>query len=303
MRRSRYDELHDRFERISTTKAGTRYERLAAVVFKCFDDRQIIIHDLKLQGESGVEHQIDAQIEVDGQFRHLLVECKDFDISGASVGLGIVRNFWAVMEDTRPDEGIIVTCNDFTEEARIYAKAKGIKLAVLRVFREADWENRIRIIEVLLNIFAADKPEVYVHAGDEQRLDRLRDDLSAAGIALANIAGDGCSVFLIEDGMSRPLADCLRERVNGFPKRKAGPVELSIQSEGMQLQVDDRDPIGIDRIRIAFNVSLMQQRMEIRSHKIAELLLEGFGDSDFVIFDDDLTRFTIDASTGEVRLR
>ena len=73
MGRSSYDELHDRYERISTTKAGTRYERLAALVFKCLNDRHIVIHDLKLLGETGVAHQIDVQIEVDGRPRHLLV--------------------------------------------------------------------------------------------------------------------------------------------------------------------------------------------------------------------------------------
>jgi hypothetical protein len=34
MSRSRYDELHDKYDTILTTKSGTRYERLAAIVFK-----------------------------------------------------------------------------------------------------------------------------------------------------------------------------------------------------------------------------------------------------------------------------
>jgi hypothetical protein len=303
MGRSSYDEMHDRFERISTTNAGTRYERLAALVFKCFDDRQIVIHDIKLLGDTGVEHQIDVRIEVDGRPRHLLVECKDFDISGKNVGLDIVRNFWAVMDDTKPDEGIIISCNGFTEAATKYAKGKGIKLAVLRVFREADWENGIRIIDVLLNIFSANTARVDVHAGDEERRDRLRDDLAAVGIDFSCIAEEGRCVFLIENGESRSLAACVQERVNAFPKRAAGPAEVTIQSEGLRLHVDNRVPIPIERIRITFNVSVTQQRMEIGSHKIAELLLEGFGDSDLVIFDDDLKRFTIDADTGEVRPR
>lgn len=81
MARSRYDELHDKYERIATTKAGTRYERLAALAFKILKDRDVVIHDLKLVGETGVEHQIDVRIDSNGTPRHLLVECKDFGSS------------------------------------------------------------------------------------------------------------------------------------------------------------------------------------------------------------------------------
>ena len=303
MGRSRYDELHDRYTAITTTKAGTRYERLAALMFKCLNDRHVIIHDLKLLGETGVAHQIDVQIEVDGRLRRLVVVCKDFDTSGEMVGLDIVRNFWAVMDDTKPDQGIIVTCNDFTEDARIYAKGKGIKLATLRLFREAGWENRVRIIEVLMNFFTTNTPSVQVHTGAEQRRIQLRGDLAAAGIDGSCVAEEGRPVSLIEHGKSKPLVECVRERVNGFPKRAAGPAEVIIQSEGLKIQVGDREPISIDKVHLTFSVSVIQQRMEIGSHKIAELILEGFGDSDLVIFDDDLRRFRIDAETGEVRPR
>jgi hypothetical protein len=34
MARSRYDDLNDKYHALLSTKAGTRYERLAAIVFK-----------------------------------------------------------------------------------------------------------------------------------------------------------------------------------------------------------------------------------------------------------------------------
>jgi len=37
MVRSRYDKLHDQYHRLVSSKTGTRYERLAAVVFKKLD--------------------------------------------------------------------------------------------------------------------------------------------------------------------------------------------------------------------------------------------------------------------------
>ncbi len=58
--RSRYDELHDKYEAILTTKSGTRYERLAAMVFKALHECNVVIHDVSLTGESEVPHQIDV---------------------------------------------------------------------------------------------------------------------------------------------------------------------------------------------------------------------------------------------------
>jgi len=56
--RSRYDEMHDYYYELLSTKSGTRYERLAAFVFKYLNQEKTVIHDLKLLGDSEVSHQI-----------------------------------------------------------------------------------------------------------------------------------------------------------------------------------------------------------------------------------------------------
>jgi restriction endonuclease Mrr len=75
----------------------------------------------------------------------VLIECKDFDISGDKIGLDIIRNFRSVLEDTKADEGVVVTCNGFTTDAQKYA-AKGVKLLVLRAFERADMVGRIKTV-------------------------------------------------------------------------------------------------------------------------------------------------------------
>jgi hypothetical protein len=99
-KRSRYDELHDRYNTILTTKGGTRYEIVAAFVFKALEEQDTVIHDLSLVGESDVAHQIDVLVERNGVKHRVLIECKDFDISGEKIGLDIIRNFRSVLEDT-----------------------------------------------------------------------------------------------------------------------------------------------------------------------------------------------------------
>jgi hypothetical protein len=58
----------------------------------------------------------------------------------------VVREFWGVIDDIHPDEAWVITCNHFTEEARKYAKGKGIRLATLRGFADSDWQSRVHTI-------------------------------------------------------------------------------------------------------------------------------------------------------------
>ena len=134
-KRSRYDELHDRYYSLLSEKAGTRYERLAAIVFRKLDTEGVVIHDLELRGGSKVKHQIDVTIEKQGVKQRTLIECKDFDTSGKKVGLGIVRDFYGVFADLQPQKGWVVTCKGFTKPAIQYAQAKGIKLGYFERIR------------------------------------------------------------------------------------------------------------------------------------------------------------------------
>lgn len=132
--------VYDRLVAEERLKAGTKYERLAAVAFRQLTG-QAALHDLRLMGSSGVAHQIDAV--VGKQRKRILIEAKDYD---AKIGLGIVRDFWGVTEDVRPSEAYIVTTEGFTKPAIQFAHAKGINLAVLRPPRDEDWGNLVRRI-------------------------------------------------------------------------------------------------------------------------------------------------------------
>src|SRR5882672_8449581 len=115
MSRSKYDDIHDKYDPIDTTKAGTRYERLVAVVQKALDETAGVVHDVKLIGEdTQVKHQIDVTVARSGEARRVLIECKDYDVSGDPVGLGTIRDFYGVVDDVKPDEAIVITSNRFT---------------------------------------------------------------------------------------------------------------------------------------------------------------------------------------------
>ena len=206
---SAYDNLHDKYFNIITNKSGTKYERLTAFVFKKLYELDTVIHDIKLIGETEVKHQIDVKIETSDGEKRILVECKDFDISGDKVGLGIARNFWGVVDDINPDEAIIVTCNGFTRGAKKYAKGKGIKLALLREFLEDDWNNRIRSVGLEMNIYYPSEPEVRILIDNEETKKEFEKQYKQANIQ-GGIVNKNNNVYLNIDKKRIKLIDFIQ---------------------------------------------------------------------------------------------
>jgi len=299
--RSRYDELHDRFDPIKTGKAGTRYERLTAMVLKALHRENVVIHDMRLIGDSDVKHQIDVHIEMNGADRQVIIECKDFDLAGDKVGLDIVRSFRSVVEDTGADEAIIITCNDFTADARKYAKAKGIKLAVLRTFKDTDMDSRIRTIISTINIRGAIAMDVQELAFIDEASERsFASELAAAGID-QGFRSD-TPVHFVKNEERIQFNEYLTKAANvdaDNHSRGEGNWSMRLPQDGWQLSVANGP--GIDFAGVAINYTLIDQTRvtEIVSDRIAELILTDFGATDLIIFADQLERHQIQPN-GEV---
>ncbi|MGB3794738.1 MAG: restriction endonuclease, partial [Alteraurantiacibacter sp.] len=140
------------------------------------------MHDIKLRGDSTVPHQIDVSIQRGANAKRMIIECKDFDLRDGKVGLDIVRSFRSVLEDTDADEAVILTCVGYTREARAYAKAKGIKLAVLRTFEEADKAGRLQKIVLNVHVQGAISLSIDKLAMDQANHDRFVAEMAAAGL-------------------------------------------------------------------------------------------------------------------------
>ncbi|WP_185975151.1 restriction endonuclease [Mesorhizobium sp. WSM4310] len=295
--RSRYDELHDKYHTILTTKAGTRYERLAALVFKALEDRSVVIHDMELTGEDPeVKHQIDVSLEVAGSTRRIIVECKDFDISDGKVGLAIVRNFRSVIEDTGADVGIVITCTGFTEDARKYARSKGIKLAVLRLFESKDMQGRVVKIMVGVTIQQPSNARASIHLSEAALL-RFRSDLASMGLTERTRNTD--PVYFVNGGERRLFNEFLTAQMNDAIE-PAGPkaLQIKVPSDGWLVQVAQNAPIPFDGIVVDFDVDEEQYAFEVVSNRVAELILTTFGTDDIIIFGDQIEGHAIDPDTG-----
>jgi hypothetical protein len=190
--------VYDRLVAEEKLKAGTKYERLAAIAFRQITGRETV-HDLRLVGSSGVAHQIDAVV---GEARkRVLVEAKDY---GKTVGLGIVRDFWAVVDDVRPDDAYIVTTEGFTKPAIKFAEARGIKLAVLRPPGKDDWGNLARRITLQTTITGQTGPPSVtwqLHPDDRDKIlgDLARGLMDTGALELGDGRGQRRSFFPLID--------------------------------------------------------------------------------------------------------
>ncbi|MEV5024775.1 restriction endonuclease [Paenibacillus sp. LPE1-1-1.1] len=140
------DEIYNKHIAEEKLKNGSKYERLAAVVFKSLDESDTVIHDLRLRGDGKkAQHQIDVTIEKNHNKKRILIECKEYD---SLIGIGIIRDFFGAVNQIKPDEAIVITKKGYTSGARKFADDENIKLAILKEAEESDWDGLIRTIVV-----------------------------------------------------------------------------------------------------------------------------------------------------------
>ena len=128
--------LYDEIIADEKLKHGTKYERLAALVFKHLRQDDTVTHDVRLRGEGRrTWHQIDVRLAtLEGTTLRAIVECRHlFGKAGRKkLGLGAVRDFASVQRDLEADEAWMVTTGAFTGPATTYAEEQGIRLATLK---------------------------------------------------------------------------------------------------------------------------------------------------------------------------
>jgi len=293
------DTLHDYYQNIRTTKHGTRYERLAAVVFAAMKRDGTVIHDLKAIGKvSGKKHQIDIYIKRKGVSKRILVECKDFDVSGEKFGLGIVRDFQGVIVDVQPDESWIITCNDSTQSARKYAKGFGIRLATLRSFAAENWENRVQTL--VINIKS-------IHVHEERTSVQIQAAEEYQGTIVRYLGGE-----YDKDDDAVKIYDAERtvgygEFLSAVARRVPLDYEESVYSDHRlfngEIQLPDGSSVPIQGIRVSMNVSYNVTTIKTEADLSAARLLLGNNEGlDFVLWEDAISGYHIDQDTGKTVL-
>ncbi|MBC7987534.1 MAG: restriction endonuclease [Sphingomonadaceae bacterium] len=133
---------------------GTEYERFVQAIYQALLDAEgvenvDVKHNIKIQGNSGCDHQIDVywEFRMAGQTYKTAVECKAFD---KSVPVGRIRDFYGVLVDIPNLIGVFATMVGYQRGAKMFAKQHGISLKELRAPTDKDWKGRVKDIRLTL---------------------------------------------------------------------------------------------------------------------------------------------------------
>jgi Restriction endonuclease len=291
--------IYDRLVAEEKLKSGTKYERLAALVFQVLDRSALVVHNVTLSGPGKeAEHQIDINAtNHSGKPRRVIIETRD---RKESVDIKQARDFFGVVHQLKPDCSWIVSVTGFTSEGEKYARDEGIGLAVLRPTQPGE-DNRIKAIHFKLSMRAMGTPTIteWLAADDAER-DRLQDLFRGREGEQVHIAADQ-SLFYDSEGVGQ-----------GTLQELLGPIFESLElelgtNEGKHEfgAVHHLDILGVRAaIRgFTYRVELSEGVHEFtvgNSASVAELIfrsVEGTVDQpiDRVVYDTDLKGLTLDA--------
>jgi len=304
-----YEDLYRELIQDHDQKRGTYYERLVAVVQKLLHQSDVVIHDIRLVGDdTGEKHQVDVIIEKNSVRKHCLFECKDFSERNAynKVGIGIVRGFFGLCDDVKPDLAAIVSCTGFSKPAIGYAlnkpfdRDKHIQLITIREFQEKDWENRIRAVILRLHIKQQKIPRIDIQVDKN----RLTPEIKAVLPELMKETGVVPSKQVVESSQfNKPttLQDLLTEEIKKVPFG-------DLKAEGETTLPDDcvltfrSQKLPVVGYKWSFEFDTTSQDIVAGADKIARLLVEFVTQdkTNGVIWEDELTKWKIEPKTKEV---
>lgn len=280
------DRIYDDNVALEKLKAGTKYERLAAIIFKFLNGDATVVHDVRVRADGmRTLHQLDVRLTHRGRERHVVVECRDYDTG--EVEQADVMKFDSTLRQLGAS-GVMVTNTRFTKGARSYAEDESIVLAELRPATEADMENRIRTIVITLNIFSpAGDPKITFVAseppGPDDDVETVREEALTADVMIT--LADGTTRSIREDLLGALSAAPLEVGTHAGQFRYDEPVGLSWGSTTSQI-------VGFD-----WEQDWISFPHEIRvesDDRIPLLLLRTLdGELDRIVSDRDLTQWQI----------
>lgn len=242
-------------------------------------------HDIKLEGLSGQQHQIDVYWEyrIAGTSHRVAIECKRY---AKKVGLDIVRGFSAVLDDVKGLSGVIVTTTGFTRGAKRFAKANHIGLKIARKAKDADYEGRIRGIGVQLNVIA---PPVVT--GLAVRLDEawLRANLAEPRLQALS---DGLSIPFEESHIKRSgevvsLRECISEVLGDVANEISGKYTHILRFDDAYVVTEEYGPLKLTELEISYTQSVHTEVFQVGGAEVAHTLISDAVSGTLLFVDDE----------------
>ncbi|MCL1696550.1 restriction endonuclease [Lysinibacillus sp. BPa_S21] len=296
------DTIYDKHIAEEKLKQGTKYEKLAAIVFKILNQNDVVVHDLTLRGDGKkTGHQIDVTVQNVGSkvLKRILIECKDYD---SKVGISIVRDFFGAVSQIKPDTAFVVTTEGYTRGARTFAEDEGIKLAILRGFKEDDWEGRIKTIHIEITATFMNQPKLTWVAANEQERENFLAKVNPEEINTTQNTSTRETYFYDRAGNPQENLQTVLEPIfNSLPRNPDSPTMGRHEFDDIKYVSMAGVFLGVKGFDYEFTSSQSVMNSVVdHGRKIALLVFKVLDDEfDKIIFDQDLDKWTFN-DNGEV---
>jgi hypothetical protein len=282
------EQIYDAAVAEEKLKHGTKFERLAAIVFQVLEADATVELDLRLRGDGKrTTHQIDVRITRAGRTRRVLVECKDKTTT--KVDLEEARSFATVMRHLDAD-GVMITTTGFTQGAADLADDEGIELFTLRPFLSQDREGRIMQISIAVTAVLPVPDSVAVSSGPgESEFEEGNHSVElSAPIVTGSSMRDMRELLgsLMESPLDPPYPQGPQESIRDFDP----PVVFDVSGRHLAVrQICVKYHVEISKLEVSANAG----------NRIATLILRSLdGSIDRVIWNDQLGMYIVDPLTG-----
>lgn len=283
-------------------KQGTKYEKLAAVVFKTLSKNDVVIHDLNLRGDGKkTSHQIDVTVQSRSSdvAKRILIECKDYD---SKVGISIVRDFFGAISQIKPDKAFVVTTQGYTKGAKTFADDEGITLAILKGFKEEDWNGRIKTVHIKTEFIFMNQPTLKWVAANEQEERKFLANVNPKEIG--KVQNTDATETFFYDEVGNPIENLqtvLRPILNCLPRNLDSPTTGFHEFDLIKYIKMAEVLVGIKGFYYEFTSSQSVFESIIdQGNKIALLVFKALdGEFNQIIFDQELDKWTFN-NDGEV---
>jgi Restriction endonuclease len=261
--------IYDRLVADEKLSRGTKYERLAALVYKVMHANADVVHHVILRGTGKrAVHEIDVAVDVGGDRRSMLIECRD---RGRKVNEGEVRDFFGKLHQLNPDIGIVLSPAGFTRGAVAFADDEGIALAELRPVRDTDsWVETVRVEG---HLYIPSHPTIDdIEWADDAEYERLAKALGP-GTALRVdpwsdvYDADGARVGMLSEVMSDSMKNAKQ------PAFDEGRVDDNVKFPRPRTIKFNGVPARVAGLSFHFEIHKEIQVIEVKASGVAEMLL------------------------------
>jgi hypothetical protein len=262
---------------------SVEYEKLTQEIYQCLLSKEpgggTAEHNQKVQGRSGVRHQIDVlwRFKKAGVEHLVCVECKNYL---SNITLEKVRSFFGVLHDIGNCHGIMVTKTGFQEGAAAFAKFYGIDLKLVRKPFEQDFEGAIKTVHITQITRSVDHIGVGIHVTDSASNNFRKAD----GTLTLPTNPENYPFY---DQNKTPLTlsvwQWIQDRINNDAqhKQQTGPYELRVPIAEHYILFDAGLPseglVKVDWVDLSYNVfEQARTEMTLEAEEIVEAILKDF---------------------------